>query len=73
MKQVVLLNLSNARFWKGHIGREIQKNSPIVVTLDGEYEYVTSPVKRVLRLLNNGKYYLQTSHSTYSLTILEEK
>jgi hypothetical protein len=36
---------------------------------DGLHEYVTTPVKRILRLAGGEVYYLQTANSRYRLEI----
>lgn len=36
---------------------------------DGLHEYVTTPVKRILRLCGREVYYLQTANSRYRLEI----
>ncbi len=36
---------------------------------DGLHEYVTTPVKRVLKLCENNVYYIQTANSRYRLEV----
>lgn len=36
---------------------------------DGLHEYVTTPVKRILRLVGQDTYYLQTANSRYRLEV----
>jgi hypothetical protein len=36
---------------------------------DGLHEYVTTPVKRILRLCGSDVYYLQTANSRYRLEV----
>ena len=36
---------------------------------DGLHEYVTTPVKRILRLAGKDVYYLQTANSRYRLEV----
>lgn len=36
---------------------------------DGLHEYVTTPVKRIMRLVGEGCYYVETANSRYRLEI----
>jgi hypothetical protein len=40
---------------------------------DGLHEYVTTPVKRVLRLVGDEVFFLQTANSCYRLEVRKEK
>ncbi len=50
-----------------------REGSVVVVEFaDGLHEYVTTPVKRILRLAGSDVMYLQTSNSRYRLEFQEE-
>jgi hypothetical protein len=54
----------------GRLLRPPRKGSVVVIEFpDGLHEYVTTPVKRVLRLCGGGHevYYIQTANSRYRL------
>ncbi len=45
-----------------------RKGSVLVIELsDGMHEYVTTPIKRVLRLAERGVFYIETANSRYRL------
>ena len=54
----------------GRLLRPPRKGSVVVIEFpDGLHEYVTTPVKRILRLCGRDVYYLQTANSRYRLEI----
>ncbi|MGB0678117.1 MAG: S24/S26 family peptidase [Polyangiales bacterium] len=54
----------------GRLIRAPRKGSVVVIEFpDGLHEYVTTPVKRILRLVGSGVYYLQTANSRYRLEV----
>ncbi len=68
MKQVLLQLPAKDRYWVGVLKREPRRGMPLVVSLDGNLEYVTSPVVRVLRLTDDDVYFVETAHNTYRMT-----
>ena len=58
----------------GRLTRAPQKGSVVVVEFsDGLHEYVTTPVHRILKLVEHGVYYIETSNSRYRLEYRESK
>lgn len=54
----------------GRLLRPPRKGSVIVIEFpDGLHEYVTTPVKRILRLCGCEVYYIQTANSRYRLEV----
>lgn len=54
----------------GRLLRAPRKGSVVVIEFaDGLHEYVTTPVKRILRLAGRDVYYLQTANSRYRLEV----
>lgn len=54
----------------GRLLRAPRKGSVLVIEFpDGLHEYVTTPVKRILRLCGRDVYYLQTANSRYRLEV----
>lgn len=54
----------------GRLLRPPRKGSVIVIEFpDGLHEYVTTPVRRVLRLCGREIYYIQTANSRYRLEV----
>jgi hypothetical protein len=54
----------------GRLLRPPRKGSVLVIEFpDGLHEYVTTPVKRVLRICGREIYYIQTANSRYRLEI----
>ncbi len=54
----------------GRLLRPPRKGSVLVIEFpDGLHEYVTTPVKRVLRICGREVYYIQTANSRYRLEI----
>jgi hypothetical protein len=68
---VVLIKLGRtSRAIVGRLAREPRKGSVIVVEFaDGLHEYVTTPVRRVLKDINKGTIYVETANSRYRLEI----
>lgn len=54
----------------GRLLRPPRKGSVLVIEFpDGLHEYVTTPVKRILRIVGGDIYYIQTANSRYCLEI----
>lgn len=54
----------------GRLLRPPRKGSVVVIEFpDGLHEYVTTPVKRVLHIVGEDTYYLQTANSRYRLEV----
>lgn len=54
----------------GRLLRPPRKGSVVVIEFpDGLHEYVTTPVRRILRLAGRDVYYLQTANSRYRLEV----
>lgn len=54
----------------GRLLRPPRKGSVVVIEFpDGLHEYVTTPVKRILRIVGRDIYYLQTANSCYRLEV----
>ncbi|MCA9600953.1 MAG: S24/S26 family peptidase [Polyangiales bacterium] len=54
----------------GRLLRAPRKGAVVVIEFpDGLHEYVTTPVKRILRIVGQGTYYLQTANSRYRLVV----
>jgi hypothetical protein len=70
--QVVLRKLGKgARSVAGRLVRPPKKGSVVVVEFaDGLHEYVTTPVRRVLRLAGEDVLYVETMNSRYRLELL---
>lgn|GEM_PF-287633 len=69
--QVVLRKLGRGtRAVVGRLVRAPRKGSVVVVEFsDGLHEYVTTPVKRVLRLAGRDIFYIETLNSRYRLEV----
>lgn len=69
--QVVLRKLGRApRSVAGRLIRAPRKGSVIVIEFsDGLHEYVTTPVKRVLRVAGRDVFYIETANSRYRLEV----
>ena len=67
--QVVLRKLGRgSRAVVGRLVRAPRKGSVVVIEFsDGMHEYVTTPVKRVLRLAGKEIFYIETVNSRYRL------
>jgi len=51
-----------------------KKGAVVVIEFpDGLHEYVTTPVKRILRLAGNDVYYIETVNSRYRLHLKQEE
>jgi len=68
---VVLRKLGKgARPVAGRLVRAPRKGSVVVIEFpDGMHEYVTTPVKRVLRLAGREVFYIETINSRYRLEV----
>ena len=68
---VVLRKLGKgARSVAGRLVRAPRKGSVVVIEFsDGMHEYVTTPVKRVLRLAGREVFYIETANSRYRLEV----
>lgn len=68
---VVLKKLSRgARAVVGKLVRAPRKGSVVVIEFsDGQHEYVTTPVKRVMRLAGKDVFYIETANSRYRLEV----
>ena len=54
----------------GRLLRAPRKGAVVVIEFpDGLHEYVTTPVKRILRVVGQETYYLQTANSRYRLEV----
>jgi len=54
----------------GRLVRAPRKGSVVVIEFpDGMHEYVTTPVRRVLRLAGREVFYIETSNSRYRLEV----
>lgn len=59
-----------ARAVSGRLVRAPRKGSVIVIEFpDGMHEYVTTPVKRVLRLAGREVFFIETVNSRYRLEV----
>jgi hypothetical protein len=68
---VVLVKLGRGtRAIVGRLVRTPRKGSVIVVEFfDGMHEYVTTPVRRVLKVAGKDIYYVETANSRYRLEV----
>jgi hypothetical protein len=68
---VVLRKLGKgSRAVAGRLVRAPRKGSVVVIEFpDGMHEYVTTPVKRVLRLAGREVFYIETINSRYRLEV----
>ena len=54
----------------GRLVRAPRKGSVVVIEFaDGMHEYVTTPVKRVLRIAGREVFYIETANSRYRLEV----
>ncbi len=69
--EVVLRKLGKgSRAVAGRLVRAPRKGSVVVIEFpDGMHEYVTTPVKRVLRLAGREVFYIETANSRYRLEV----
>jgi hypothetical protein len=64
------LGRKGGRVVAGRLVRPPRNGSVVVIEFpDGLHEYVTTPVKRVLRLVGDEVFFLQTANSCYRLEI----
>lgn len=73
--QVVLRKLGRgSRAVSGRLVRAPRKGSVVVIEFsDGMHEYVTTPVKRVLRLAAKDVFYIETVNSRYRLEVRDRE
>jgi hypothetical protein len=73
--QVVLRKLGRgSRAVTGRLVRAPRKGSVVVIEFsDGMHEYVTTPVKRVLRLASRDVFYIETVNSRYRLEVRDRE
>lgn len=73
--QVVLRKLGGgSRAVTGRLVRAPRKGSVVVIEFsDGMHEYVTTPVKRVLRLAPKDVFYIETVNSRYRLEVRDSE
>ena len=73
--QVVLRKIGRgARAVTGRLVRAPRKGSVVVIEFsDGMHEYVTTPVKRVLRMASRDVYYIETVNSRYRLEVRDKE
>jgi hypothetical protein len=73
--QVVLRKLGRgSRAVSGRLVRAPRKRSVVVIEFpDGKHEYVTTPVKRVLRMAARDIFYIETVNSRYRLEIRDRE
>jgi len=73
--QVVLRKLGRgSRAVTGRLVRAPRKGSVVVIEFsDGMHEYVTTPVKRVLRLAPRDVFYIETVNSRYRLEVRDSE
>ncbi len=71
--QVLLRKLGRgSRAVSGRLVRAPRRGSVIVIEFsDGMHEYVTTPVRRVLRLAAKDVFYIETVNSRYRLEVRE--
>ena len=73
--QVVLRKLGRgSRAVAGKLIRAPRKGSVIVIEFsDGMHEYVTTPVKRVMRVAERDVFYVETANSRYRLEVRDRE
>ena len=73
--EVVLRKLGKgSRAVAGRLVRAPRKGSVVVIEFpDGMHEYVTTPVKRVLRMAARDVFYIETVNSRYRLEIRDRE
>jgi len=73
--QVVLRKLGRgSRAVSGRLVRAPRKGSVVVIEFsDGMHEYVTTPVRRVLRLAAKDVFYIETVNSRYRLEVRDRE
>ena len=73
--QVVLRKMGRpGRTITGRLVRAPRKGSVIVIEFsDGMHEYVTTPVRRVLKLAGGEVFYIETMNSRYRLEVQTHK
>ncbi len=73
--QVTLRKLGKgSRAVNGRLVRAPRKGSVVVIEFsDGMHEYVTTPVRRVLRLAARDVFYIETVNSRYRLEVRDRE
>ncbi len=73
--QVILRKMgSGSREVEGRLVRAPRKGSVLVIEfMDGMHEYVTTPIKRVLRMAGEDVFFIETSNSRYKLEISDRQ
>ena len=73
--QVVLRKIGKgSRSVSGRLVRAPRKGSVVVIEFsDGMHEYVTTPVKRVLRMAARDVFYIETVNSRYRLAVRDRE
>lgn len=73
--QVVLRKMGRgSRAVAGKLVRAPRKGSVVVIEFsDGMHEYVTTPVKRVMRIAESDVFYIETSNSRYRLEVRDRE
>ncbi|NRA35795.1 MAG: hypothetical protein HRU17_20915 [Polyangiaceae bacterium] len=73
--QVVLRKIGKgSRSVSGRLVRAPRKGSVVVIEFsDGMHEYVTTPVKRVLRMAARDVFYIETVNSRYRLEVRDRE
>lgn len=73
--QVVLRKMGRgSRAVAGKLVRAPRKGSVVVIEFsDGMHEYVTTPVKRVMRVAERDVFYIETSNSRYRLEVRDRE
>ena len=68
------LGRKGGRVVAGRLVRPPRNGSVVVIEFpDGLHEYVTTPVKRVLRLVGGDVFFLQTANSCYRLEVRSDE
>lgn len=73
--QVVLRKMGRgSRSVAGKLVRAPRKGSVVVIEFsDGMHEYVTTPVRRVMRVAEQDVFYIETSNSRYRLEVQDRE
>lgn len=73
--QVVLRKIGRGtRAVSGRLVRAPRKGSVVVIEFsDGMHEYVTTPVRRILRMASKDVFYIETVNSRYRLEVCDKE
>jgi hypothetical protein len=73
--QVVLRKIGRGtRAVSGRLVRAPRKGSVVVIEFsDGMHEYVTTPVRRILRMASRDVFYIETVNSRYRLEVCDSE